>query len=61
MALKPNDGLYFTNLGVLYHRWGRREEAVRAYSSALRINPSNAAVADYLTQLGVSVEQRTKK
>ncbi|KAK3095523.1 hypothetical protein FSP39_015624 [Pinctada imbricata] len=31
----------YTNLGVLYHRWGKREEAEKAYRKALQIEPNN--------------------
>merc|ERR1712168_1477486 len=32
---------YWTNLGVLYHRWGRLEDAEAAYMSALNLDHGN--------------------
>jgi Flp pilus assembly protein TadD len=31
--------LYFSNLGVLYHRWKKLDQAAAAYQQALRIEP----------------------
>ena len=32
--------LFWGNLGVLYHRWNRREQAIEAYQAALLIDNS---------------------
>ena len=41
-----NSGLYWSNLGVLYHRWNKKDAAVAAYKNALLIdsNISSARV-----------------
>ena len=33
-----NSGLYWSNLGVLYHRANRKEKAVSAYKTALSLD-----------------------
>jgi len=38
IVLEPKP-LYFGNLGVLYHRWGKHKLAIKAYSKALELNP----------------------
>jgi Flp pilus assembly protein TadD len=42
LALQPNDADTQCNLGIVLDRLGRRDEAVRAYQAALRINPALA-------------------
>jgi len=44
---------YYTNLGVLYHRWGRAEEAKASYRSALRLQPDNRNAAKYLKSIKI--------
>lgn len=34
-----NDATYHSNLGVLYHRWNRLDDAEKAYIAALELNP----------------------
>ncbi|EDV30332.1 uncharacterized protein Dana_GF22999 [Drosophila ananassae] len=45
IELDPRNMLYHTNLGVLYHRWDRAEEAIRAYQAAISINAARASTA----------------
>lgn len=40
IELSPNNALYHSNFGVLYHRWGKRAKAINQYEIALRINPN---------------------
>ncbi len=40
IALSPNDGYVFYNWGAYLHRQGRLEEALRAYETAVRLNPT---------------------
>lgn len=49
--LQPSNALYHVNLGVLYHRWNRRVQAVDSYRNALKINPNLANAKKYLEQL----------
>lgn len=41
IELRPTNALYYVNLGVLYHRWGRRLEAITAYEHALQLDPKH--------------------
>lgn len=45
IELDPRNMLYHTNLGVLYHRWDKAEEAIRAYQAAISINAVRATTA----------------
>ncbi|XP_022669240.1 transmembrane and TPR repeat-containing protein 4-like [Varroa destructor] len=51
IELKPRHASYYSNLGVLYHRWGRTEDAYREYHRALQYDPSNTAVKGNLAKL----------
>lgn len=42
---------YHANLGVLYHRWGKLDEAEKCYLTALRLDPSNRQTVDNLELL----------
>lgn len=55
--LRPNHALYYVNLGVLYHRWNRKELAAKNYQAALANNPNLNNVRKYLRMLQ---EIRTK-
>lgn len=41
IRLRPTNALYYVNLGVLYHRWDRRLEAINAYDHALQLDPKH--------------------
>lgn len=41
IELRPTNALYYVNLGVLYHRWDRRREAITAYEHALKLDPKH--------------------
>lgn len=41
IELRPTNALYYVNLGVLYHRWDRRLEAINAYEHALQLDPKH--------------------
>jgi len=40
----PGNWKLYYNLGVVYHRLGRKEEAMASYKEALRINPDNPEI-----------------
>jgi Flp pilus assembly protein TadD len=42
IALTPERAAPHTNLGIIYRRTGRFDEAIREYESAIRINPADA-------------------
>jgi tetratricopeptide (TPR) repeat protein len=42
---------YFSNLGVLYHRWGRKDLAIEAYHNALKIDSNSESVKKNLMLL----------
>merc|ERR1712059_86316 len=43
--------VYRSNLGVLYHRWGRMEDAKEQYQRALLMNPALQSARNYLQKL----------
>ncbi|KAH8306321.1 hypothetical protein KR018_007516, partial [Drosophila ironensis] len=45
IALEPRNMLHHTNLGVLYHRWDKPEQAITAYQTAISLNPAKAVTA----------------
>lgn len=52
IMVDPLNILYHTNLGVLYHRWGKVNLAIDSYQQALKLNPKNAKTAhDNLAKL----------
>lgn len=40
IQLKPNSALFHANLGVLYHRFNKREQAMDSYRNALNLEPN---------------------
>ncbi|OQR71624.1 transmembrane and TPR repeat-containing protein 4-like [Tropilaelaps mercedesae] len=51
ILLRPGHASYHSNLGVLYHRWGRTGDAYREYNHALQLDYTNTAVRDNLAKL----------
>lgn len=51
IQLHPMHALYHVNLGVLYHRWNRKAQAIHSYRNALGINPNLPNAKRYLKQL----------
>ncbi|KAH8359587.1 hypothetical protein KR093_007763 [Drosophila rubida] len=45
IELDPHNMLYHTNLGVLYHRWDKVQEAIDAYKTAISINAARSTTA----------------
>ncbi len=54
---RPNYALYHVNLGVLYHRWGKKQNAIQTYETALRIDPNLKSVKENLKNLLKSTGQ----
>ena len=50
LAPRPKAG-YHANLGVLYHRWGKLQEAVSSYQAALALDPGLASARKNLARL----------
>ncbi|XP_067616656.1 protein O-mannosyl-transferase Tmtc4 [Eurosta solidaginis] len=42
---EPFNLLFHTNMGVLYHRWDKLNEAIESYRNALKLNPEKAVTA----------------
>ncbi|XP_054731217.1 protein O-mannosyl-transferase TMTC4 [Anastrepha obliqua] len=42
---EPLNVLLHTNLGVLYHRWDKLDEAIESYQNALKLSPEKAVTA----------------
>lgn len=53
IAMRPQHALYYVNLGVLYHRWGRRyeERAIESYRQALALEPQLPSARNNLAKL----------
>ncbi|KAL5283551.1 TMTC4 family protein [Megaselia abdita] len=51
VSLDPRNYLYHTNLGVLYHRWGRFDKAIESYRNALKIKENSKTAKDNLEKL----------
>lgn len=45
IELEPLNVLFHTNLGVLYHRWDKLNEAIDSYQNALKLNAGKAITA----------------
>jgi len=43
--------VFHSNLGVLYHRWGKTDRAILSYKAALRINPNFRSAVENLGKL----------
>ncbi|XP_045129547.1 protein O-mannosyl-transferase TMTC4-like isoform X4 [Portunus trituberculatus] len=50
-TLDPSNANYWANLGVLYHRWRKYEQAQQSYVHALRLNPTLRSAQDNLSML----------
>ena len=51
ISKNPTDSMYYTNLGVLYHRWNKLDEAEQMYKRALEIQPQLQSARDNLRKL----------
>ncbi|XP_030370493.1 protein O-mannosyl-transferase TMTC4 [Scaptodrosophila lebanonensis] len=62
IEMDPNNLLYHTNLGVLYHRWDKVQAAIEAYQAAIGINATRATTAkDHLAKLVKRLEREALK
>ncbi|KAF8382645.1 hypothetical protein PRIPAC_71787 [Pristionchus pacificus] len=48
VQLSPSTAIYHANLGVLYQRWHRYEDALRTYSTALDLDPTVTSIRENL-------------
>lgn len=55
------DSRMYANLGVLYHRWGKFEAAVKAYTTALQLDPSLDTTKDNLRMVHRKMEKAQRK
>ncbi|XP_066254780.1 protein O-mannosyl-transferase TMTC4 [Euwallacea similis] len=51
IKLNENNALYYSNLGVLYHRWERTEKARQMYLKAIKLDPQLASAKANLRKL----------
>ncbi|XP_043255369.1 protein O-mannosyl-transferase TMTC4-like [Colletes gigas] len=51
ISKNPTDSMFYTNLGVLYHRWNKLNEAEHMYKKALEIKPELHSARDNLRKL----------
>lgn len=54
---KPIPAKYWSNLGVLYHRWGKKQDAVKCYEKALKLDPSSESTVKNLAMLKLSLSK----
>lgn len=47
----PGEEKYLQNMGVLYHRWRKLDQAERMYRQALKINPHSEMARNNLSKL----------
>ncbi|XP_018569656.1 transmembrane and TPR repeat-containing protein 4-like [Anoplophora glabripennis] len=50
----PQNALYYSNLGVLYHRWGKNDKAKEMYRKALQIDPDMKSTELNLKRLSIA-------
>eukprot|EP00057_Strongylocentrotus_purpuratus_P016302 XP_011670776.1 PREDICTED: transmembrane and TPR repeat-containing protein 4 [Strongylocentrotus purpuratus] len=55
---KPNVARYHGNLGVLYHRWGKLEEAYHQYQRSLTLDPASEVMEENLRKLGRKLKKK---
>ena len=55
--LKPRYSAAYENLGSLYHRMGRRKDALIMWTSALDLEPTNKKLRQYLQQYDLTLSQ----
>lgn len=51
VSIDPRNYLYHTNLGVLYHRWGKFDKAIESYRNALKIRENSKTAKENLDKL----------
>lgn len=51
IAKNPKDAMFYTNLGVLYHRWNKFQEAENMYKKALEVKPELNSAKENLRKL----------
>ena len=51
ISRNPKDAMFYTNLGVLYHRWKKLNEAENMYKKALEIKPELNSAKENLRKL----------
>ncbi|CAM1296548.1 TMTC1 (predicted) [Pycnogonum litorale] len=61
ITLKSDNPAYFTNLGVLYHRWKKYNKAEKAYQMALHINPNTKSANENLELLRKQISKHRGK
>lgn len=56
VAIDPRNDYYYRALGVVYHRRGDAERAIRQFTNALKVSPSS--VAAYVNRAEVHISRR---
>jgi Flp pilus assembly protein TadD len=51
IRLNPHSPIYHTNLGVLYHRWKKFQQAEQSYQRALTLDPTWKSATENLKLL----------
>lgn len=59
IAQHPAEEKYLQNMGVLYHRWRKLDQAERMYREALKINPRSEMARNNLSKLLSSRQKRS--
>ncbi|CAH1175783.1 unnamed protein product [Phaedon cochleariae] len=58
ILLNPENALYYSNLGVLYHRWGKILKAREMYKKALQIDPYSKSAVLNLKKLSKAQDRQ---
>ncbi|KAK9712180.1 hypothetical protein QE152_g25014 [Popillia japonica] len=61
LNFKPDNAVYYSNLGVLYHRWGKLDMAREMYKKALQLDPTIKTTKQNLKKLLNAQRNNTHK
>jgi Flp pilus assembly protein TadD len=64
LALDPKNSRLYFRLGVVYDKWGRKDDSIAAMQEVLRFEPTNANALNYLgytyADMGIKLDEAEK-